>query len=117
MLENDDKARERADGDIETRFDMFRNGTPATMASSIAIGIATQDFRPGNEETNRFGTTSVQLKSGNFAGFPCKRHQTKHLVISAPSLQAEGRRLDHGHVHQPFLFNKIAPEFFRRTPC
>ena len=31
-----------------------------------------------------FGTTSGQLKSGNFADFPCKRHQTKPVVLDRP---------------------------------
>ena len=28
------------------------------------------------------GTTSGHLESGNFADFPCKRHQTKRLVLT-----------------------------------
>jgi hypothetical protein len=32
-----------------------------------------------------FGTTSGHLRSGNFLDFPCKRHQSKHLVFSHPS--------------------------------
>jgi hypothetical protein len=47
-----------------------------------------------------FGTTSVQLRTGNSIDFSCKRHQQSCLAFSLLALQAGGRRFDPGHVHQ-----------------
>src|SRR5215467_8005782 len=38
----------------------------------------------------KFGTTSVHLRSGNLVGFPCKRHQTKHLVFFPTCFASRG---------------------------
>src|SRR5215469_6743835 len=37
-----------------------------------------------------FGTTSGHLKGGNFAGFPCKRHQQSNLVFFPTCFASRG---------------------------
>src|SRR5215469_16594156 len=39
------------------------------------------------------GTTSVHLRSGNFDGFLCKRHQQKHLVFFPTCFASRGPRV------------------------
>ena len=64
------------------------------------------------------GTTSVHLRSGNVAGFPCMRHQQKHLVFSPTCFASRGPR-----VRVPprpptiFFFNEIASMFSQLTTC
>ena len=65
-----------------------------------------------------FGTTSGHLRSGNFDGFRCKRHQQKHLVFFPTCFASRGPR-----VRVPprpptiFFFNEIASMFFQLTTC
>jgi hypothetical protein len=45
-----------------------------------------------------FGTTSVQLRSGNSVDFPCKRHQQSCLLFSLFALHAWGQGFESPHV-------------------
>ena len=47
-----------------------------------------------------FGTTSGELRSGNLAGFPCKRQQQKYLVFFSACFTSRVRALT---VHSNFL--------------
>src|SRR5215471_15922734 len=57
-----------------------------------------------------FGTTSGHLRTGNFVRFPCKRHQTKHLVFFPTCFASRGAgvraSLRPPSIHRYFVLSK-----------
>ena len=76
----------------------IQNPSPACLCSLLRLSGVRAIHAPafmarGKSRRNTFGTTSGHLRSGNFDGFRCKRHQQSNLVYFSTCFASRGPRV------------------------